>query len=406
MPDPITITKEALDGLVKQLVDQLKAPLDKRDTDLCEKLAREMDEKIAKMTRETDERVARIAVVGQSAAVDKDVKEFSFARLLNGVMRRNVKGLAPHEYAMCQAAAEQAEPGSISKDMSTTVDALGGFIVPAQVMAAQIIPLLQPAIVAFSAGVVRMPGLTGSPVPIPKITGATTAYWLGEVEAPTESDVTLGNLELFPHDVFSTVKLSNRLINLSAPGADLIVRKQMARDLGLKIDLGIYSGTGGSSQPTGILQTTGIGAVTSFGSMSASTAYDKLIDIEGALLDANAQTVGEFVWAMNPTVLRSIRKQKDPTDNSQPKARRMIEAGSPDKILDHRYVVSTQLPTDKILLGAHASAILGEWGTMIIASSNEGTNFKARTTEILCGMTVDVGVQLPEAFCVGTGVTA
>jgi hypothetical protein len=39
---------------------------------------------------------------------------------------------------------------------------------------------------------------------------------------------------------------------------------------------------------------------------------------------------------------------------------------------------------------------------MVLAASREGTNFTKRQTQILAGMTVDVGVRYPEAFCAGT----
>jgi HK97 family phage major capsid protein len=285
------------------------------------------------------------------------------------------------------------------------VDSLGGFIVPNQVMSAQIIPLLQAAIVAYDAGTVRMGGLTGSPVQIPKITGATTAYWLGEVEAVTSGDMSFGQIDLYPHDVFALCTLSNRLIELGAPGAEQLVRSQLARDIGLKIDAAVFNGTGAAGQPTGIFNTSGINTVSTVTALNLATAYGKMMEMETELLKDNAQTVGEFVWAMSPTNFQNLRQQRDLVDSSvnvQPKNRPFIDAGKIERILGHRYVISTQLPDTKILLGAFAASMVAEWGTMVLAASREGTNFTKRQTQILAGMTVDVGVRYPEAFCAGT----
>jgi len=403
------INNQSVEALSQALIGQLKSNLDQRDAALCERLAKQLDEKLDAQRREADAKAARFAVPGL-AADSKEVKEFSFAKLIGGLMKGNVAKFAPLEYEMCSAAAGTMDSAVVTKDMVTTVDSLGGFIVPNQVMSAQIIPLLQAAIVAYDAGTVRMGGLTGSPVQIPKITGATTAYWLGEVEAVTSGDMSFGQIDLYPHDVFALCTLSNRLIELGAPGAEQLVRSQLARDIGLKIDAAVFNGTGAAGQPTGIFNTSGINSVGSVGDLSLAAAYAKMLDMEKELYIDNAQTVGEFVWAIHPTLFQKLRQQVDKENasanaNIQPKTRPFIDAGKIERILGYRYVMSTQLPTDKILLGAFAASMVAEWGTMVLAASREGTNFTKRQTQILAGMTVDVGVRYPEAFCAGTGAS-
>ena len=402
------INNQSVEALSQALIGQLKSNLDQRDAALCERLAKQLDEKLDAQRREADAKAARFAVPGL-AQDSKEVKEFSFAKLIGGLMKGNVAKFAPLEYEMCSAAAGTMDSAVVTKDMVTTVDSLGGFIVPNQVMSAQIVPLLQAAVVAFEAGTVRMGGLSGSPVQIPKITGATTAYWLGEVEAVTNSDMTFGQIDLYPHDVFALCTLSNRLIELGAPGAEQLVRTQLARDIGLKIDAAVFNGTGAAGQPLGIMNTSGINTRSFTGALDAATSYNELIDMEHKLFEDNAQTVGEFVWAFHPNQFRQLRKQLDTVSGSanvNPKVRPFIDGGTIERVLGHRYVLSTQMPTDKILLGAFAASMVAEWGTMVLAASREGTNFTKRQTQILAGMTVDVGVRYPEAFCVSTGLAA
>lgn len=398
------INDRSVDALSQALIGQLKANLDKRDTELCERLAKQLDEKLDAQRRELEAKSAKFAIPGL-AQDSNEVKEFSFSKLMSGLMKGNVAKYAPLEYEMCTAAAGTLDSAVVTKDMVTTVDSLGGFIVPNQVMSAQIIPLLQAAVTVYDAGTVRMGGLTGSPVQIPKITGATTAYWLGEVEAVTSGDMSFGQIDLYPHDVFALCTLSNRLIELGAPGAEQLVRSQLARDIGLKIDSAVYQGTGAAGQPTGILNTSGVNTVAAVTALNLATAYGKMMEMEGELLKDNAQTVGEFVWALSPTNFQKLRQQEDLVSSSvnvQPKMRPFIDAGKIERILGHRYVVTTQMPDTKIILGAFAASMVAEWGTMVLAASREGTNFTKRQTQILAGMTVDVGVRYPEAFCVGT----
>ena len=400
------INDRSVDALSQALIGQLKANLDKRDTELCERLAKQLDEKLDAQRRELEAKSAKFAIPGL-AQDSNEVKEFSFSKLMSGLMKGNVAKYAPLEYEMCTAAAGTLDSAVVTKDMVTTVDSLGGFIVPNQVMSAQIIPLLQAAVTVYDAGTVRMGGLTGSPVQIPKITGATTAYWLGEVEAVTSGDMSFGQIDLYPHDVFALCTLSNRLIELGAPGAEQLVRSQLARDIGLKIDSAVYQGTGAAGQPTGILNTSGVNTTASVGALNLAAAYGKMMTMENELLKDNAQTVGEFVWALSPTNFQNLRQQVDlenagSTVNIQPKNRPFIDAGKIERIIGHRYVVTTQMPDTKIILGAFAASMVAEWGTMVLAASREGTNFTKRQTQILAGMTVDVGVRYPEAFCVGT----
>ena len=400
------INDRSVDALSQALIGQLKANLDKRDTELCERLAKQLDEKLDAQRRELEAKSAKFAIPGL-AQDSNEVKEFSFSKLMSGLMKGNVAKYAPLEYEMCTAAAGTLDSAVVTKDMVTTVDSLGGFIVPNQVMSAQINPLLQAAVTVYDAGTVRMGGLTGSPVQIPKITGATTAYWLGEVEAVTSGDMTFGQIDLYPHDVFALCTLSNRLIELGAPGAEQLVRSQLARDIGLKIDSAVYQGTGAAGQPTGILNTSGVNTTSSVGALNLAAAYGKMMTMENELLKDNAQTVGEFVWALSPTNFQNLRQQVDlenagSTVNIQPKNRPFIDAGKIERIIGHRYVVTTQMPDTKIILGAFAASMVAEWGTMVLAASREGTNFTKRQTQILAGMTVDVGVRYPEAFCVGT----
>lgn len=402
-PEALTIDKEQLALITAGVLEGVTPALRKFAAD-NEVAFKALEKRLDDEKRANDERFAAYRIPGVEDG-GKEVKDFQFSRLVRGLMFGDVQKHAPHEFEMCTAQFA-VSGGAISKEMSTQVDSLGGFLVPAQVMQDQMIPLLQAATIALKAGVTSMPNLMGSPVEIPKITGATTAYWLGETEAPTTSDVTLGQIAMTPHDCFALATLSNRLIQNSTPAAEQLVRGQLARDLGLKIDLGVYSGSGVSGQPIGIFNAEGVNSVTSFGAASADTALNKLYDMEHELQLDNAQTVGEWTFALHPTILQKLRKRSDAAN--QPTQRRSIDgegAGALKDIIGYRYVTSTQLPTDSILLAAHAACVLGQWGTMVIAASREGTLFAKRQTQILCGMTVDVGHREPLAYCVATGVS-
>jgi HK97 family phage major capsid protein len=404
-----------LHGSGRELVDAFKAELrldaDKRDNELLQKMEKRIDELLAAQKAHAE--AARPQTPLVKGLEEKDIKNFSFAKLARGLVTRDFSECA-YEADLCKEAAK-----SISKDMSTTTDSAGGFIVPVQIMENMIIPLLQKRITALSLGVQRLP-LSGSPVQIPKITTAATAYWVAENASVTASDLAFGQLNMTPHAVASRVILSNRLINLSSPAAEQITRQQIAKDLGIAIDSAIYLGTGAAGQPTGICQTSGINSLTwggaSGGVVTANTAYGKLIDMMQELSVDNVE-LGNCSWAMHSSVFSGLSKMADSASGFNME-RRLFGAGpmngSPT-LVGYKYAITNQLTalsgstdtSNSILFGDFSQCYLGEWGTMVLRSSDvAGDSFAKMQTQIMAAMEVDVGVAQPTAFCTSTTVRA
>jgi HK97 family phage major capsid protein len=276
-----------------------------------------------------------------------------------------------------------------------------------------IIPLLQKRITAFSLGVQRLP-LSGSPVQIPKITTASTAYWVAENVSVTANDLAFGQLNMTPHAVASRVIVSNRLINLSSPAAEQITRAQIAKDLGIAIDAAIYAGTGASGQPTGIVQTSGINSVAWGSSAKANTAYGKLIEMIQELSADNVE-LANCGWAMHSTAFSALSQMVDSAGGFNME-RRLFGAGQMNgatTLMGYKYAITNQLTTltssstsNSILFGDFSQCYCGEWGTMVLRSSDvAGDSFAKMQTQILAAMEVDIGVAQPTAFCTSTGVT-
>ena len=400
---------ETLKGqeLAERLLAEINKQFDKRDTDLIAKLEKKAKEEADAALAAYEAKRAALPVV--KGLEEKDIKNFSFAKLARGLVTRDFSECA-YEADLCKEAAK-----SISKDMSTTTDSAGGFIVPVQIMENMIIPLLQKRITALSLGVQRLP-LSGSPVQIPKITTASTAYWVAENASVTASDLAFGQLNMTPHAVASRVILSNRLINLSSPAAEQITRAQIAKDLGIAIDAAIYAGTGASGQPTGIVQTSGINSVSWSGaaSMAANTAYGKLMDMIQELSVDNVELTN-CSWAMHSTAFNALSKMSDSASGFSLE-RRLFGAGplnGAPTLAGFKYAITNQLTTltssptsNSLIFGDFSQCYLGEWGTMVLRSSDvAGDSFAKMQTQILAAMEVDVGVAQPTAFCTSTAAT-
>ena len=397
--DANKINDMTVEELSQALLTQMKTALDKRDVDLCEKLGKAHDEKIQAALKEEQRRRAEFEIPGVGK---KEVQKFSFGKLLKGMITRDFKGAdAEYERDLCLEAAR-------TKDMAAGTDSAGGFLVPSQVLADQIIPLLQAEVIATQLGAPLWNGLTGSPVLIPRVNSGTTAYWVGEAPSAgvTTSDMAFGQMEMRPHTLAATTRLSNRLIMLSTPAADQMVQAQLRKDIQLALDLAYFNGTGVSNQPTGVLQTTGINTISSSTAASASTTWDNLIEMQYKLQEDNA-FMGSLGWACHPAVIREFNQMLDPTDGSQPKQRRLFaEKPIEQVLLNYPFKTSTQLPTNTLLFGDFSAAGIGIWSNMLLKISDvSGNNFDRLQTQVLVAMDCDVGVRRPESFCAWTNMT-
>src|SRR5205085_5048611 len=94
-------------------------------------------------------------------------------------------------------------------------------------------------------------------IQFPKLTGGSTAYWVGEGTSITESAPATGNLDLQAKKLGVFVKLNNELLRFASPSAEGLVRFDMARAAALKADLAMLEGSG-STQIKGITTYSGI----------------------------------------------------------------------------------------------------------------------------------------------------
>ena len=124
----------------------------------------------------------------------------------------------------------------------------------------------------------------------PKLTGGSTAYWVGEASSITESTPTTGNLDLQAKKLGVLVKVNNELLRFASPSAEGLVRLDMARVAALKADLAMLEGTGGT-QIKGLLTYTDIGThtATTAGTDGDTFEAQDVALMEGKLPDAVPQ---------------------------------------------------------------------------------------------------------------------
>ena len=407
---PVDQLQSELLTAITGLKTSFEAELSKGLTANGERLAaieKQFDDRVKALETAQTRRAAAESLPGSEDFDRNAGRKFSFSRAIQGVATNNWNGRELEYEALTGG---KAFTGQVSRDMSAGTDSAGGFIVPEQVMMDQIIPLLKAEAVIFRLGITELNGLSGSPVKIPKQTGASTAYRVAEGISVTSSDLAVGQIDLVPHDYAARVILSKRLMTLSAGAADALVKKDIVEQIALLIDNDALHGTGASGAMTGVINLLDAGSTYSWtaGTATAYTAYEDLVNMEHVLRSANGLR-GTPKWVMNPTTLRALRKIKSENAAagtiSGDMGRHLITDPAPNNIIGYGFETTTQLTATaagsdgEIIFGNWSDYILGRWGGMELATSDQTSDaFAKRQVHILGVMSVDGNVRNVDSF--------
>ena len=189
----------------------------------------------------------------------------------------------------------------------------------------------------------------------PALGATSSAYWVNEAVAPTESEASFQNVRFGAHKLGAVSAVSNdwlRRSDLALQAANRIT-ETMARDMVLKEDLAFLLGTGASgAQPLGIKNTPNIGTYSSNLSTVSSTALvnavQSVLTAAEVQLAQNNVDLGDAVWYM-PYQVKGFLRSIVNALGVAPYAAELSE----DKLLGHPVFISNQIPTN---LGTNADS--------------------------------------------------
>lgn len=378
------------------LVQQQKEMIEQSNANVTEKLALidTLDTRIKDLESQMTPR--RVSLPG----VDEQKETFSFFRAINAILTKDWAE-AGFEKEVFDNARKRA--------MSTGTGSAGGYIVPEQYIA-EIIEMVQANLVLGKLGISMMTGLTSSPIDIPKQTGGSTGYWVGENQALTKSELTFGQITMSPKMVGALVAMSNRLLRMSNPSAEAIVRRDLANCISKSIDLAGFRGTGGAFQPLGVVTTPGIKTVTLGTTDGAVPDWDTFFDMEYEL-EAEDTLAGNLGYVFHPAIKRILYKSKAAQWNGDTDGVYFIEPGKDIAAwLGYPFQLTTQLPINlttggstnctEILFGNWSELIMAGWGGLeIMGADQAGDSFEKVQTWVRIIQEVDFAVRHPESFC-------
>lgn len=343
----------------------------------------------------TDKEVKRFSVVKAiKAMLDNDWSEAGLEREASKAIADKIRSMGVERGGTGRGFFIPLEVQQ--RDMLVATAANGGNMVATNLRPQDFIGLLRNRTLSNELGVRRLSGLVGN-ADITKHTAGATGYWLAsESTTITESQQTIGLLQLRPKNLGAYTEVTRQLLLQSTPDADLFVMEDLAAQLAVAIDAAVFNGSGASGQPTGIIGTAGVGSVVGT-TLGLAGCIEFQTDVAGAnALNANCR------YVTTPAVagLLSQRARIASTD-SVTLWKGNINDGMVEGYSAH---TSNNIPAATMLFGDFSQAILAEWGVLEI-DVNPYANFTAGITGIRAFYTCDVGVRVPGAFSVAGTIT-
>ncbi len=299
------------------------------------------------------------------------------------------------------------------KALGTEVDNAGGTFVPLP-MLGELVDLQRNLEAFAAAGAKEIALPPNGRVQFPKLTAASTAYWVGEGASITATQPTTGNLDLQAKKLGVLVQLNNELLRFASPSAEGLVRFDMARAAALKADLAMLEGSGGT-------QIKGVITYSDVGTHTASTTGangDTFAPEDVALMESKLPDVVEAptAWVMRKTMYAALMNRRaDAVSGGGNEGaflfRTAGSSGRPPELYGTRVVRSSQVSATRekgestdltyVLLGYFPDWIVARMGVMEFLASGHGDTALQNDMTYLRGIQhIDAGPRHAASFVV------
>lgn len=367
---------------------------------------------VEQFQREAIEKLATKPVPTADIGMDKkEVKRYSLMRAINALAnptdakaQRDAAFEREVSDAVSQKLGKQARgflvPFEVQqRDLVVGTPTAGGNLVATDLLAGSFIEVLRNAMVLPSLGTTMLTGLVGN-VAIPKQTGAATAYWVAESNAPTESQQTIGQVTMSPKTVGAWTETSRKLLLQSSLDVEAMVQADLAAVLGLAIQQAAISGTGTSNQPSGLL--TLITPSVAGGTDGAAPTWAHIVELESDVAVANA-LVDNMAYLTNAKVRGKLKTTSKVSGQNG-----FVWESGDTPVNGYRAAVTNAVPSNltkgtangvcsAIIFGNFRDLVIGMWGGLDLMV-DPYTGSTAGTVRVVALQDVDVAVRYTESF--------
>ena len=330
----------------------------------------------------------------------KEIKRFSFLRALNALANptdRAAQEAAAFEREVSDAASKKYEKPAngilvpnevLTRDLNVGTATAGGNLVPTELLAGSFIDILRKRMAVMATNPTMLTGLSGN-VSIPRMTSTSTAYFVGESGAPTESQQAFDQVNMTPKTIGAFVDYSRRLLLQSSIDVETMIRDDIAKVIATKLDNAAIYGSGSSNEPLGIKDTTGVGTstITNFGT------FEEYIALETDVAAANADVANMF-YLINASARGALKSTEKATNTAQ-------FVFENNEINGYPAIVSNQLANNDVLFGDFSQFVIGMWSGLDL-TVDPYANATSGSVRIIALQDVDFAVKQPTAFSFGT----
>jgi len=287
-------------------------------------------------------------------------------------------------------------PHAVLASRTLSVSGTSSATVGTQLLANEFIDVLRPKTILAALGVQFRTGWQGN-VDIPKMSAGATGYWVAEGVDVTSSEQTLGQVSGTPHTAGFCVDVTRRMLMQSTPDAEMIVRDDITRGMGVTVQTAYFQGTGADGQPSAITAATGINNP----SVTAGTpTYLELLGFPGSIMVDNASADGQK-WAISGKVWQKLAGTF--TDGTA-KAERVLDFNS-KTCLGFGYEVSESVGTNAAFFGDFSSTMVGIWGAGVDINLDTASLSKSGGLRVVALQDVDIMARIGQALAYSTAVT-
>lgn len=229
------------------------------------------------------------------------------------------------------------------KALNENTDTQGGFMVP-EVWGTKLYELITAKSTAIQ--LCEQVTMTSDTLYFPKVSAATTAYFVAEAATITGAQPTFAQITLTPRKVAALTQLSSEVLEDSNPSIMEVVMQRLAEDIALKIDSEIYNGTTTTGGYLGFRSST---TVSLSGDIDDEISTDIISDAIEALQSENIEPTDLII---HPKLLNKLRKLKVSTTSNEPLLNMTtfgsapLGNGSVGKIWGVNVILTTQLPVN------------------------------------------------------------
>ena len=345
---------------------------------------------------------------GDIGLKEKEINEFSFVRAINAMANpsdRAAQEAAKFEREVSDAAAKKLGKQSrgiyipnevlrFKRDLSVGTASAGGNLVGTQYLGGSFIDLLRNKMILSEAGMTVLSGLTQN-VAIPKQSGGATAYMVAEGSAPTESQMTVGQVTLSAKTMAAYTDFSRKLMIQASPDVEQLVKNDLIKVMGLKLDyLGLY-GSGSSNEPTGVKATSGINSV-NFGADAPTWSEIVQMETEVAVDNADIGAMKYLVNARGRGVLKTALKDTSTANFIWEKD---------NSVNGYAALTSNQIATPS---GSAHDYWFANWSDLVLGLfggldllADPYTGSSTATIRVTAFQEIDFGVRNAVSFCYG-----